>query len=215
MDTTTQLKPIETMSLKEIAAEIKEHLHRLEAEQKAKDPNEEGRLRYFGASAYAAGPKVGIQHITYRGARNFSRAAAGCYLSLLRVGEAPTFSDPRIQEIEANEKATRTRKKEDRERQEHEARRATYDRDRIYAVTIPAQVVYVVCRQPPSGREAAYRGALQYAARNVVQIEGPVVEIRPEDVPEADQGKIPVVPARYDFKDPTLENQPIEKWPRR
>ena len=211
----TELKPIETMSLKDIAAEINEHLRRLEAEQKAKDPNEEGRLRYFGASAYAAGPKVGIQHITYRGARNFSREAARCYLSLLRAGEAPTFADERISRIERDEAEAKSNRKAEKERQEQEARRATYDRDRIYAVTIPAQVVYVVCRQPPSGREAAYRGALQYAARNVVQIEGPVVEVQPGDVPEADQGTIPVVPARYDFKDPSLENQPIEKWPRR
>ncbi len=206
-------KPIEAMSLKEIAAEINDNLRRLEAEQNLRKTDGD-RSRYYHAAASASGPKVHIQHVSYQGGRCFSKAAAGCYLSLLREGSAPTFSDPRIQEIEANERATRSRKKEDRERQEHEARRATYDRDRIYAVTIPAQVVYVVCRQPPSGREAAYRGALQYAARNVVQIEGPVVEVQPGDVPDSDQGKIPVAPAHYDFKDPALENLPIEKWPR-
>jgi len=204
------LKDPQKMSMAEIASEISARLKNLERLNLTIN----GRARYYHASASVAGPRVYVQHISYQGGVTLSRAQAVCYLSLLREGETPSFSHPRILSIRQSKDRARRQRKKDREEKELASRRETYEEDVICAVHIPAQVVYVVGRETSGDGKGPNVRSIQREAANLVTF-GPILRVQPNDVPEEDLDKIPGVPYGYDFKDQSLVDAPIKNWPRK
>lgn len=83
MSNPTDTKPL---TLTEIAARIRAHLARFEADKTINAANARGSRPYYCVNAWRAGKYVGVKYISYQGPRMLDRPTAHAYLAWLDAG---------------------------------------------------------------------------------------------------------------------------------
>lgn len=204
-------RPVEEMTLKEIAEEVNGTLKRMEAEDTAAWRNNSiERTRFYGANAYVVGAYMQVVRISYQGHLSYTLGEARVLLHHLRQGKLLSKLSSEIKAVTDRETAVKKERAAKKLAAKLDAKRAALPEDAVYAVHIPAQVVYYVGRVGEGAEPLGWRE--RHLVLSKVAL-GPAVRATPDNTPPEDLDRVPEARDGHPYKNPDLRGKPLKSWP--